>query len=216
MPARPILLGHRGVRVNKSIPENTIAAFDRALEQGCDGFEFDLRATGDGRVVVCHDARADGITISRASALQLHELPEFREVLSRFARRAFLDIEIKMAGIEEAVLAALRDQPPARGYVVSSFLPEVVQKVKALGEHVPVGIICEKASQLKKWRGLPVDYVIAHKALATRELIQQVHDAGRKIFVWTVNDKASTLKFAAWGVDGIIGDDPRRLAQAFS
>ena len=48
----PLLLGHRGARVGKSIPENTLASFDLALASGCDGFEFDVRLTADGQAVV--------------------------------------------------------------------------------------------------------------------------------------------------------------------
>ena len=55
--SRPLLLGHRGARGLKSIPENTLAAFDRALADGCDGFEFDVRLTADGQAVVHHDPK---------------------------------------------------------------------------------------------------------------------------------------------------------------
>ena len=53
--SRLLRLGHRGARALTSIPENTLASFDRALADGCDGFEFDVRLTADGEAVVCHD-----------------------------------------------------------------------------------------------------------------------------------------------------------------
>ena len=59
--SRPLLLGHRGARALKSIPENTIASFDRALADGCDGFEFDVRLTADEEPVVCHDPKVGGL-----------------------------------------------------------------------------------------------------------------------------------------------------------
>jgi glycerophosphoryl diester phosphodiesterase len=58
---RPLLLGHRGARGIRSIPENTIASFDRALADGCDGFEFDVRLTADGEAVICHDPVFRGV-----------------------------------------------------------------------------------------------------------------------------------------------------------
>jgi glycerophosphoryl diester phosphodiesterase len=67
MHHRPLLLGHRGLRVPQAPPENTFAAFDLALQHGCDGFEFDVRLTGDGRAVICHDPWAQGIVIAEAS-----------------------------------------------------------------------------------------------------------------------------------------------------
>jgi glycerophosphoryl diester phosphodiesterase len=215
MLPRPLLLGHRGVRV-KSIPENTTAAFDQALADGCDGFEFDVRLRGSGRVVVCHDAKVDGIAVSAADSTQLRQLPQLQQVLSRYRQRGFLDIEIKVAGMESKVLAALREYPMERDYVVSSFLPDVVLALKSRSEIVPVGIICQKPSQLAAWRKLPVDYVIVHKSLVTRKVIQTIHLADRKIIAWTVNDEASMLRFAGWGVDAIISDKTQLLAKTLA
>jgi glycerophosphoryl diester phosphodiesterase len=211
MPQRPLLLAHRGAHSASSIQENTIAAFDRALAEGCDGFEFDVRLTGCGCAIVCHDAKVDGIAVSKAVRNQLPRLPRIQEVLARYGSRGFLDIELKTAGLETKLLSTLRDKPPERDYVVSSFLPEVVLELKARSEVVPVGIICAKASQLMGWRKLPVEYVIVHKSLVTRRLVYLIHGAGRKIFAWTVNDKRSMLQLAGWGVDAIISDKSELL-----
>jgi glycerophosphoryl diester phosphodiesterase len=210
---RPLLLGHRGVRGLQSIPENTVAAFDRCLEVGCDGFEFDIRLTASDRIVVCHDAKVQGITVSAADAAQLRHLPQLQQVLRRYRRCGFLDIEIKVAGMEAKVLTALREYPMERDYVVSSFLPDVVLALKARSAAVPVGIICRTPSQLVAWRKLPADYLIVHESLVTQKLIRFVHSAGRKIFVWTVNDKPSMLRLAGWGVDALISDKPRLLGK---
>jgi glycerophosphoryl diester phosphodiesterase len=61
-----------------------------------------------------------------------------------------------------------------------------------------------------------VDYVIVHKALVTRKLVQSVHEAGRRMLVWTVNDKVTMLRLAGWGVDGIISDNTRLLVETLS
>src|SRR5215472_16947195 len=122
---RPLLLGHRGARAARSIPENTAASFDLALAHGCAGFEFDVRLTSDARAVICHDPRIYGIEISKAAERELGEVPSLDQVLARYASRAFLDIELKVAGLEETVLTLLEEHPPQRGYVVSSFHPGV-------------------------------------------------------------------------------------------
>jgi glycerophosphoryl diester phosphodiesterase len=214
MPDLPLLLGHRGARVCACAPENTFASFDLALEQGCDGFEFDVRGTADRSLVVCHDPKAGRVTISRATRQQVPSLPRLEDVLARYGRRAFLDIELKVKGLESAVLEAVRDQPPERGYVVSSFSPDVLLELKARSALVPLGIIGERTSQLRRWRELPVDYVIAHQSLLNRKLVEEVRAAGRKIFVWTVNGAKSMQHFADWGVDAIISDDPKLLVNA--
>src|ERR1700747_3115641 len=100
MSARPLLLGHRGARAVKSIPENTFASFDRALADGCDGFEFDVRLTADGQAIVCHDPKVGALEVAQATAGQLAGLPRFGEVLERYQNTAFLDIELKVAGLE--------------------------------------------------------------------------------------------------------------------
>ena len=202
----PLLLGHRGVPSSSgSVAENTFAAFDLAVAQGCDGFEFDVRLTRDRRAVVCHDPRVKGVSISRATAAQLR-LPQLHQVVERYGQRVFLDIELKVKGLEPLVIDALRHYPPGRDFVVSSFLPEVLLELKARSSRIPVGIICDQNSQIAKCCKLPVDYAIIHHSLLTRRLAQKVQAAGRKLIVWTVNSKRGMLRFAGYGVDAIITD----------
>jgi glycerophosphoryl diester phosphodiesterase len=202
MPGRPLLLGHRG---------SSIAACDRALAEGCDGFEFDVRRTFCGRPIVSHAARVGETMVSRARCSELRTLPRLEEILRSYGGRGFLDMELKVKGLEARVLAALREHPPEREYVVSSFLPDVLIELKARSGVVPVGLICEKPRQLIAWRALPVDYIIVHQSLVTRRLVRLVQDAGRKLFVWTVNSPRAMLQLSAWGVDGIISDRPKVL-----
>src|SRR5262245_19609575 len=103
MRPRPLLLGHRGARSTLSIPENTTASFELALAHGCDGFEFDVRLTGDGRAVVFHDPNAGGIVVSYAGPSDLIEVDLLETVIERFCEYAFLDIELKVDGLEERV-----------------------------------------------------------------------------------------------------------------
>src|SRR5579863_8365603 len=138
----PLLLGHRGARACKTLPENTVASFDQALADGCDGFEFDVRLTADGTPVICHDPQAGGVEIARARAREL-ALPRLQDVLMRYQERAFLDIELKVGGLERATADLLRQVPPRRGFVVSSFLPEVLQVLHDVDSAIPLGLICE-------------------------------------------------------------------------
>ena len=225
---QPLLLGHRGLRsspvasrlkLNKApIPENSLAAFDFALAQGCDGVEFDVRTTADGRLIVCHDARLNrkAVATCNYAELQPPEAPPLcclQDVLARFSTTAFLDIELKIPGLEKSVLQALRQHPPQRGYVVSSFLPDVVEALNSLDSQLPVGWICDRKPQLDRWRRLPIAVLISERHLASPALIQEVHAAGKKIFVWTVNQEREMLRFARLGVDAIISDDPERLCR---
>jgi glycerophosphoryl diester phosphodiesterase len=218
MAIRPLLLGHRGARGERSVPENTLASFDLALSQGCDGFEFDLRLTADGQAVVCHDAATRGLKIAESSAEEL-ALPRLRDVLARYQSTAFLDIELKVPGLETITAELLRQLAtsriaPASGFVVSSFLPEVLQAMHELDTTVPLGLICETQAEFSHWLGSPVEYAILHHKLVRRSLVREIKDAGKKLLVWTVNASVHMKRFSKWGVDGIISDYPERLARA--
>jgi glycerophosphoryl diester phosphodiesterase len=216
MATLPLLLGHRGSRVPLKVPENTIESFDLALDHGCAGFEFDVRLTACGTAVVCHDPQVGKTTIARAEATKLPKLPRLSQVLRRYSERAFLDIELKVEELESKVLAALHEYPPRHGYVVSSFLPDVVMEMEIRSASASIGIICENASQLSRWPDLPVDFVIAHHSLVDEKLVRQVHQARVRIFTWTVNDSESMLRLAGWRVDGIISDDTELLVRTLS
>lgn len=209
---RPRLLGHRGARALKSIPENTIASFDRALADGCDGFEFDVRLTEDEEAVVCHDAKISGYDVSRTMAKQLSQLPRLRDVLQRY-RDSFLDIELKVKGLERITLDLFLRHKPRRGFVVSSFQPGSLKSVRTLDATVPLGLICESKTQLRLWNELPVEYVIPQHELVDPELVRKIKGAGKKVIVWTVNDPADIERLAEYGVDGIISDDTSLLCR---
>jgi len=225
--SRPLLLGHRGVRPlpltgarAKDLPaENTLTAFEYALAQGCDGFELDVRFTRDRRAVLCHDPQVADLDISATDYHDLRrndfELPCLEDVLARFGA-AYLDIEVKVSGHEEAVTAALRASPPARGYVVSSFLPEVLLRVNQLDPSVPLGYICDRRQHVAMWEQLPVTVFILHYRLVSEELIAAAHRRRVKLFGWTVNQRRHLLRLAGWGVDGLISDDPMLLSRTFA
>jgi glycerophosphoryl diester phosphodiesterase len=210
---RPLLLGHRGARARKAIPENTFASFDQALADGCDGFEFDVRLTADGVAVVCHDLRASGVEIASAASSELQGFPHLGDVLVRYRDRAFLDIELKVGGIEKKAVALIKEALPGRGFIVSSFLPEVLYEMNLLDPEIPLGLICETHAELSLWSKLPVEYAIPHHKLAGSELVRDLKGAGKKVLVWTVNDVSDMRRFRDLGVDGIISDDTRLLCE---
>jgi glycerophosphoryl diester phosphodiesterase len=206
---RPLLLGHRGTR--KYAPENTLPALQLALDHGCDGFEFDVRMTADLHAVICHDPRIRSRIISRSKRSDL-EVPTLQEVLTEFASKAFLNIELKIAGAESCTLEFLQECPPQRGCVVSSFLPAVVEDLAKRGADVPLGIICESRRQLARWKDLPISAAMVNRSLLSAELVSELHAAGKQVFVWTVNSAREMKQFADCGVDGIISDDTKLLA----
>ncbi|MGA2424642.1 MAG: glycerophosphodiester phosphodiesterase [Terriglobales bacterium] len=210
---KPLLLGHRGARACRQIPENSLASFELCLQHGCDGFEFDVRRSADGQAVICHDATIGGFEIANTLAKSL-PLSTLDNVLEHFAGRAFLDVELKVAGLAVQTLAKLRQHPPQKGYVVSSFLPEVLATIHDLDPAIPLGFLCETRRQLRGWRQTPAQWVIPRFDLADRELVEPIHAAGKRTMVWTVNRAERMHEFAEWSVDAIISDDTELLVQS--
>jgi glycerophosphoryl diester phosphodiesterase len=151
------------------------------------------------------------LAIAESSVPQL-ALPLLRDVLARYQNTAFLDIELKVSGLETIAVELVRKLAPARGFVVSSFLPEVLQAMRRLDSSVPLGLICETQAQFSGWPHSPVEYVIPHCRLLRRDVVSKIKDTGRKAFVWTVNAPADMKRFLKWGVDGIISDHSKQLA----
>ena len=207
--ARPLLLGHRGA--SKYAPENTPAAFDLALQHGCDGFEFDIRYTCDARGVVCHDPLYKRRRIDRRTFLEL-KLPAGEEIIRDYAKRAYLDVELKVQGEIATVLEALGEIDVTR-FVISSFLPDVLTSVSARYPTLPLGLICETFRHLRRWPSLPIVAVMLHRKLVSRDLVEELHASGKQVFVWTVNRERQMREFAERGIDGIISDDTKLLVQ---
>lgn len=222
----PLLLGHRGAR--RAAPENTFQAFDLALTHGCDGFEFDVRCTSDQRAIICHDARLQGLGVARSdyskivrklrmgplvSASQDCDIvPCLEDVLARYSGRAYLDIELKTSGLEQRVIRLVNSLPGGT-FVISSFLPEVLESIHRLQSAIPLGYICDRKWTYRRWHQLPCTVVIPERRLVAERLVGEVHSAGKRIFVWTVNDREEMLRFRNMGVDGIISDDTELLCR---
>ena len=217
MPSRLLLLGHRGAR--RYAPENTLAAFDLALQHGAHGFEFDVRCTRDRQTVLCHDPKLNQLVLRRHTLKQLRESCDgsapppacLEEVLERY-RAAFLNIEVKVRGIEPIIVRAIRQAQP-KHYFISSFLPGVVRRLHALDNSLILGALAQTRWQLRRWRILPVHYVVPHYRLLTRRLVEKIHADNKKVVTWTVNDPREMVRAAEAGVDAIISDDPLLLGR---
>ena len=208
---RTLLLGHRGARASRHIPENTLASFELSLQHGCDGFEFDVRRSADGGAVICHDPVVAGVEIGSTPAKAL-ALPTLELALGQFSGRAFLDVELKVAGLERQLVAALSKHPPQKGYVVSSFLVEALSAVHAVDATIPLGFLWDEANTHPPM-GLPIAWLIPRIDSVDRKLVEQAHAAGKKIMVWMVNRADEMQRMSEWGVDAIISDDTDLLVR---
>lgn len=214
-----LLLGHRGSRHHAR--ENTLPSFDLALQHGADGFEFDVRCTRTRQTIICHDAKLNRLSIRKHTLDQLqascasadHQPPCLEDMLARYSRRAFLNIEIKVRGIEKQVASLVKATPPLAGYFISSFLPGVVRELHRIDPSLVLGTLAQTRWQLRRWSRMPALYVVPHYHLLSRSLVDEVHAAGKLVVTWTVNAPKHMLRAAEMGVDGIISDDTELLVK---
>ena len=204
-----ILLGHRGAPY--AAPENTLESFRQALRMGARGFEFDVRASGDGRLVVVHDPRAWGRRVASTPAALLGR-PLLEDVLREF-QGAWLDIELKVAGIEKMVVELTARYLKPELYVVTSFHAPAVREVKRLSPGTPVGLLFKRpVLRLPAWARKPeLDFLAPHHTVLSRRLSLAARERGLRLIAWTVNTPAAMRRMREREVDVVITDYPDRF-----
>ena len=199
-----VVAAHRGASAR--LPDNSVAAFRAAIDAGADAIEADLRRTPDGLLVFEHDALPDPPPTSLATLSQLVELAR---------DRVRLDIELKEAGYEREVLAALDPRP--QGLLLTSFLPEAVAALRELDADAELGLlIAPEDGGDDLWSradACGADLLAPHVTLLDERLRRTALERNRPMLVWTVNDPGSiTLMLRDPAVGWLVTDEPA-LAQ---
>ena len=225
MAAGPIY-AHRGA--SAQYPENTLAAFRRALEIGVEGIELDVHLSADGVPMVIHDSTVDRTTngsgaVAEMTCAALQELdagsgeriPTLAEVLDRVGDRVHIDIEVKANRAGEAVLREV-EQRRLR-WLISSFDWDVLRFVRsrrADAELWPLTVgASDDAIAVAKELGAPA-LAISHRGLDA-DIAAYLRDQGLDFWVWTVNDPDLAGTLIDWGAIGICTDDPAAIKRRF-
>lgn len=219
-----LCIGHRGASGHE--PENTLRSVRRALEMGADGIEVDVYGV-EGELIVIHDARLNRTTngrgfVRRKRLAQLRMLdagkgeriPLLREVVDLVNRRAFVNIELK--GLRTAApVAALVREYAGRGwsrehFLISSFRRAELLQLRGLG--LRLGLLFGRSARGFRplARALDAWSIHLHLAHVTERLVAHAHADGRKVFVYTVNDREDMERMARMSVDAIFTDYPDR------
>jgi glycerophosphoryl diester phosphodiesterase len=219
MPHAPLRVAHRGMP--RRFPENTLRSFEEALACKAQGIELDVHATADGVVVVHHDARtARGVEIRRTlwselrrEAASSSSIPTLTSVCELVGDRVELFVEIKGAGIEEAVLGVLATH--AGSFAIHSFDHAAIGRIARREPSIRLGLLFEDrvpdVGALLAAHGATDAW--PHHSLADSRLIERAHAAGCRVIVWTVNDQRDVQRMISLGVDGICTDDVTLLAE---
>jgi glycerophosphoryl diester phosphodiesterase len=225
-----LLLGHRGA--NKPHLENTMPAFEAALEAGLHGVELDVQRTKDGVLIVHHDFHLpDGRLIAALEFAEVqlpngYVVPKLDEVLAWTKNTgAYLNIEIKLETFatdgREREVAALVERSGLGGQVIiSSFNPFSLFRVRYAAPALETALLYYDHPKMPWWlRGgltaplLGVSAIHPHHSLVTPTLMTHAKRRGWKVNVWTVNEPTEVRRLLALGVDGIIGDVPNVLLE---
>jgi glycerophosphoryl diester phosphodiesterase len=232
----PKIIAHRGLA--KGHIENTIPAFKAAIAAGADMIELDAHETCDRRFIVYHDPSME----ADAPAWSSLSYPRIRELLKGDNRAPLLsdclgaiggipvNIEVKSCLNSDDILVALRNTPPCKGSVISSFDYRLLASLRRKGAWFPLFLnisISRQQTWMENIRnasfcilpGLLPKFlagVSMHYPLLHRVFVRRVQGTGAMVFVWTVDSPENWKKFASWGVDGIITNAPDRLAAAYA
>ena len=210
------IIGHRGAADH---PENTIPSFESAIAQGVDGIELDVRASSDGIMTVVHGSVVGEHAVKSTPYETFkglpdgYEVPLLEDVLKKFGKKTLLDIELKHDGIEEAAVALIKRYCNPEKTMISAFDVNSLSKVHDLLPELQLGYIYNRTQDEEARHNCPVDVVIPQFRLASRELIEEVHDEGLTVWAWTVNDEEEVRRLVNLGVDGLITDHPDKVRE---
>jgi glycerophosphoryl diester phosphodiesterase len=208
------IIAHRGAWGEAN--ENSLAAFEHAIAISADMIEFDVRRTGDDRLVVHHDADFDGVAIASLTGAELEPAgtrapPSLDAVLELAKGRVAVDLELKESGYVDVVI----DRLTRFGFercLVTSFLDDVVLAVKTLAPDLATGLLIgfsHPRVAIRRLAASRADYLAPHFRLADAGLLRQAEAAGRSCLLWTVNDPRALERYLLDPrVAGIISDHP--------
>jgi glycerophosphoryl diester phosphodiesterase len=225
-----LVIAHRGASAEK--PENTLAAFRRALALGADGIELDVQVTRDGVPVVFHDITLRRLTgqpgrltaktwaeLKNLRVLGSGRIPRLADVLALVRGRAIVQIELKRGAVVAPIARVIRLARAARWVNFASFEPNLVRAAARLAPAIPRTLISEGRGGAEKLlrqmtaadaSGLSLHY----SAVRSRAFVGRIHRSGATLWCWTVNDARTARRLAGWGVDGLLGDNPALLRRA--
>ncbi len=223
------VFAHRGFRAQ--YPENTLLAFEKALESGCYGIETDVQISKDGQLVLIHDETVDRTTngtgaIREMSLAQIQALdagggqriPTLGEYLSLVQDTAIItNIELKnnvveYPRLEEEVLAQVRARGLEKKVLFSSFNHGAVIKMKKLAPDIPCGFLCGGAIDVPVMAALMaehgVEFLHPRLSVMTDDFMDELKRKNIPVNVWTVNGDDDLQRMRALGVRGVFTDDP--------
>ena len=229
------ITAHRGD--SASAPENTLEAFEMAIENGADVIELDVRETKDGEIVVCHDEslkRICGVNKKigktkykdllkydvsakyKGKNKELYKnikvrIPTLREAIETVGDRAKLNIEIKTANtdkeLEKKVAEIVNEYDCRENCVVTSQTYGAIKRIKQYDPQIKTIYVMSIAMGDFYDLEYADGFSIKYRFI-NKEVIRQSHKRGKDVYAWVVDDEKSLEKMMLLNVDSVITNDP--------
>jgi glycerophosphoryl diester phosphodiesterase len=236
---RVLNIAHRGA--SAVAPANTLAAFEKAVELGADGVEFDVHLSADGVPVVIHDftvnATTDGsgrvadMPLSQLKKLDAgsyfspafaHEcIPTLEEVFEAVGNQLLLNIELKTVslrdnGLERTVIAQVERHGLEKSVLLSSFNPVSLRRAKRITSRIPVGLLYAPNMPLplrRAWLAPLAPHEARHPehTMVDSQYMNWARRRNYRVNTWTVDEPDEMRRLIDLGVDSIITNVPDAL-----
>lgn len=237
LTSRCLNIAHRGA--SALAPENTLAAFRKAIEAGADMVELDVRLTRDGHLVVIHDGNVrrttngSGLvarmTLEEVKALDAgsrfspafvgEKIPTLDEVIGATRGRIALNVEVKAPPVAEdlvihSLLRTLAGAGVERDVLVSSFWRSTLRKLRKRSALVRTALLYNVAiSPVAAAKAVGATALHPNVAMVSQEIVRKAHEEGLAVNVWTVDGPREMRRLRSLGVDGIITNNPSLLRE---
>jgi glycerophosphoryl diester phosphodiesterase len=231
----PYYFAHRGASTHA--PENTLASFQLAYEQGARLIEFDVKLTSDKQVVVIHDqtvdrttngkGKVDQLTLSKLKKLDAgswfdekfceERIPALEEVFESLGSKLFMNVELTnyaspFDGLVDKVSMSVNKHGLENRVIFSSFFPTNLIRASQLLPDVPRGQLSfpGRTGWWQRAWGRLIDVQAEHPYTSdvTCDSVANAHKRGRLVHAWTVNDPTDMQRLCNLGVDGFFTDNP--------
>jgi glycerophosphoryl diester phosphodiesterase len=214
------VIAHRGVW-GTGVPENSLAAFERAIDLGADMIEFDVRRTRDRELIVFHDAELAGAPVASLTRSEIEELagvlpPLLEEALELTRGRIALDVELKEDGYVDELADLLSGFAASGGdLIVTSFVDRVLARLTELTPQLSRGLVLSVSTEgaPERANACGATVVLAKMQLVDEATLAEISDAGLTVIVWDFMASEHAALLSDTRVSGVITDDvPGALA----
>lgn len=223
-----MVIGHRGAMGHET--ENTLVSIQKALDFGVDMIEIDVFKIKSGELVVFHDDEVERLTdgtgkiedynfeeLQKLTLIGNHKIPTLKEVLNLINHQVPLNIELKGANTAHDVNTIMADYIAEKGwklndFVISSFNWDELKIMRQENTDIDIAVLTEEdpLEAISFAEELNAIAINPNYEMLTEENVTQIHNAGFKVFTWTVNEPKDIEKMMNYGVDGIFTNYPER------